>query len=449
MPADYGAGPTLSPESEVARTIVFESSRYWRSIVTSVAESVVWYLVALGVGRLAFLQMNVNVNAGISGSAALAALGVLGTIVVALQVAVRSSPQSPTAAEGIAQLVARQRGLELFARTCAVAAVAVAGSVVIEYWPKSEAAWNILPLLGSIAGALLVAGLAADASNASTERWAGPLTEVKKAITISEHENALMRLDRASVNSSLHGALIRGISWCVGVPILTAAVLAASGGRITSALSVLTTSVIVFIWIYASVLLFRLGVLTRQLGWALTGAGYFLFVLVWIPVSVTLTASKSPGLPPWAAALICVAYLTVPVIGAFVAVTRLGSRRGSAAVLITWFIESRLRRLEAERSEKGFADERFWSGISCFGALILPLILFPVAQYRLAATIRSLYGSLASRPSGPATPWTLERTTWLRTLERRWRTAGWVALGSAVAHAVLSVVIVVCAVSTR
>lgn len=68
--ADGDAGPAGTPGPDVARMIVSESSKYWRSISASVAESIVWYVVALLIGGFVLAQMRVEVMAGISGSAA-------------------------------------------------------------------------------------------------------------------------------------------------------------------------------------------------------------------------------------------------------------------------------------------------------------------------------------------------------------------------------------------
>ncbi len=413
----------------VALDIVAESSRYWRSIFVSVGVSVLLYVGSLGLVRLTLMPVPFSWNLGISGGAGLAALGALATIVVALQVAVRNtSPTAPPATE-MARSVARQRGLEAFARFCGVAAIAVAVSVVLGYWPRFGESVNVPAIVGATTGALLIAGLAADASIVTGDRWDGAVSKASRSALIEQYSVGLARLDATSATQRLRVGVFGSIGFIVAVPATVALMVILAGG--SPSLIVLASGAAgsMSIVSYLCVLVIRFGMLSRQHLLSALGFAYLVIVIV-VAVVAVWAVKQDVKAPWWIKVALFVVLVWGPTLGALIAATRVGSHRGPAAGVAGHILQARLTRLTREAEEER-DPEVGWSLASVWISLLLPFVVYPIALTRLSRVRCALYG--AARPEHPCPLPSLDSVTVMRgrRIESRWKYAATTSIAAA------------------
>lgn len=428
-------------DAVVALDIVAESSRYWRSIFGSVGVSVLLYVGSLGLIRLTLLPVPVSWNLGISGGAGLSALGALATIVVALQVAVRNtSPMAPPATE-LARSVARQRGLEAFARFCGVAAIAVAVSVVLGYWPRFGESVNVPAIVGASAGALLIAGLAADASIVTGDRWDGSVSNASRSALIEQYSMGLARLDATSAPQRLGVGVLGSIGFILAVPVVVALTVMLAGGSPALIGMASGAAGSVAVVSYLSILVIRFGIVSRQHLMTALGSAYLGLVIVVALVAVW-AVKQDVKAPWWVKAALFVVLVWGPVLGALIAATRVGDHRGPAAGIVGHLIQARLTHLTRE-TEQGGDPEVGWSLGSIWISLVLPFVVYPIALIRLSRVRCALYGSARPEyacPSAPLDPLIAVRK---RRIESRWKYAAMTSIASALVQLVVASTVVV------
>ncbi|UCR87930.1 hypothetical protein [Mycetocola spongiae] len=179
----------MAESTDLGLAILREESRYWKTMgrhVLGAAYPLTGVLILAGVGDLSRASStDVDFQLSISGSSALGGLAILATIIVALQIAVRTSDASEEKPE---RLIARQRILEALAEICGMAAITI-GLCAVLAQDFSAGLIDLPRQFGPLAGGLLLAVLAADASCA-TENKLDPI------VRTAQNRLAVYRLER-------------------------------------------------------------------------------------------------------------------------------------------------------------------------------------------------------------------------------------------------------------
>lgn len=161
--------PLVNPSLGLA--ILREQERYWATLgrhVMGAAFPLAGIAILAGVGELSRgSATDIALRFEISTGSALGALGILATIIVALQIAVRTPGDDPD--DAVPEQLARQRVLESLAEVAGMAAIAVAVATAIANFPVDDVV-DIPAQFGPPFGGLLLAVLAADAACASENR---------------------------------------------------------------------------------------------------------------------------------------------------------------------------------------------------------------------------------------------------------------------------------------
>lgn len=176
--------------TELGIAILREQARYWRTLGRHVLGA------AFPFAGLALLTTISNLSRSsatdiyfrveLTTEAALGALAILATVIVALQIAVRSAGDSPD--ESTHAAIARQRILESVASVCGMAAIAVGFAALL----GSDFSTEVVDLprsFGALGASVLLAVLAADASCA-TENRLDPI------VRAAQERLAAVRLER-------------------------------------------------------------------------------------------------------------------------------------------------------------------------------------------------------------------------------------------------------------
>ncbi|RLP75736.1 hypothetical protein D9V32_09755 [Mycetocola tolaasinivorans] len=177
---------------ELGLAILHEQERYWRTLGRHVMGA------AFPLGGIAILMVVGELSRGsatdftlrfnISTGSALGALGILATIIVALQIAVRTPGQDPD--DAVPEQLARQRVLESLAEVAGMAAISIAVATAISNAPL-DGVIDIPSQFGPPLGGLLLAVLAADAACASENRLDPLVRGAAKRISLSRVEALL------------------------------------------------------------------------------------------------------------------------------------------------------------------------------------------------------------------------------------------------------------------
>jgi len=190
------------PELNLDEALQHESS-YWRQLIGQILLSVslaVFSVAVLGAipyinrPRTATDQWLSSVDIGIETPFGLGALGILATAIVALQVSVRSTPVAPEPEKRLG----RQVALESVARLAGLAAFAIAIGMIIRHG-VDLVNLDIFALFGPLAGALLLAAIAADAAMTSASDHGRLLDEARKKRAVTRIQAIVDRRARESV----------------------------------------------------------------------------------------------------------------------------------------------------------------------------------------------------------------------------------------------------------
>jgi|GEM_PF-4489846 len=391
-PADeYGQEQVLAP------AVSEETGRYARVLMVYVARglvaySAVWLAIAAIAASIPGLQETLRMD--ISGSSALAAFAILATVVVGLQVAVRDSGRANTPDE-VARTIARQRVLESVAAVCGMASIAVAFAAIVRYFPAASPV-DIPHVIGPVAGGVLIAALAADASCVSDARWDKVLKRERNLVARRVIERALAALASESDPSSVRSAAIGAVIICVPVPLAVATLFVVATGWSGFWPGIVFGGAILafpFVLIVAA----RAALLTREWLAATFLVSYLAFISgittygIWTIVRLLpsfngdghkYTSLQATGI---AGLLVLVSLLLCFVSATFVPFTR---KRGSGAELISWYLRKRLRRLDRDdqpRQRRSAPKSLAAAGyvvVAIAGPLMLPFIIAAAGKRR-------------------------------------------------------------------
>jgi hypothetical protein len=224
--------PVVSLEQR-APEVIDRHSHYWRGIFVNLAANA--FVVGSAVGGAwvftsGFVAQHVAMmlppfSFELPADSAMAAFGVLATLIVALQVGVRV----PFADEVAPAAAARQLGLETLARLCGSSALAVGLAATLAQpapWTTSDP----LRYIGPAAGALLLAVFAGDAASASSARLSQAIFDVRQASLIERLITARNAIDASSSALSWKGYALQLAIGLVAIPVVVACVFLALWG---------------------------------------------------------------------------------------------------------------------------------------------------------------------------------------------------------------------------
>ena len=270
-----GRRPQALPSSDsatLADAVVREHRYFWARIVAYVVFAVVVNAIALLSWTLWMILPSphgARFNDAISGSSALAAFGILATVVVALQVTVRAPLHSLGAS--LPSEIARQQAFEFVAALCGAGAVAVA---IATLNTVGWASYGDIPRFwGTIAAGLLIAALAADAAFARDSGVAENVETARKRRLREQRITALVYVD-STTDGSPASAAMSAFTHLVGLPVLFGLGLTVPWGW-----SALLSGVLVGVLVFLVPL--TLTVITRGLFMSgLVGAGWFVLAVL-------------------------------------------------------------------------------------------------------------------------------------------------------------------------
>jgi len=372
-------------DDEIALEILNEAERYWFSVLIELGISAAIFLtLLLCLGLPAHLTNGVDL--AIAESTAVGALAALATIVVALQVAVRSAFMEPTS-DAVAAIVARQRGLELFARVCSVMAFVAAGAGALGARAPKEPL-HLGAMGGLIFGALLISGLAADASIASRRRWSRSLRAANAKELVVGYQNGIRWIEQSSRPSTPTVVAFRVVLLFGPVPTGAAGVLAPYGSVPYWVIWLTVALIVTLLW--AMTAFARLALLTRQ---------YPLLVVVALSVAAALlllvatVAVAMPGFSPVAIGAISLLIFGAGCVGGVIESTRLGQWRGSSATVLLGYMRYRRRAVSTPADLGGGWVEvaRGW------GSWVVPVLALPTIFRQLRSVRSELY--IATAPT--------------------------------------------------
>ena len=382
---ERSAAPTIN---EHAAEVIKQQKRYWAKLHLNVClhASIVFFaigvpLVALEIVRFAIAstthQEILHVGFALSGSMALAAFAVLATLIVAVQISVRT----PAPGDDQHAADARQIILETLARLCGAGAVAVGVGASLSHLPSLTFVDSVR-FLGPLAGAYLLALFAADAASASNARLGKAINDENKRLFIEILENAADRISDSTRPQSWKGNVVQLVAVLVLAPAGLVALIFLLWGEYApgwldfaldvgyfSAYTVLATTALVLArnqwaradWIGA---VYWVGLFTLSLG--------AVAVMAWLvlPSIVVTDARTATGRALLSAGLAAVWYTMCATLAWRVPFSK---RRGvGAAVLI------RLLRRTAAKEKR---DDAFSFSWRTLGVLVLCVVLPPVGIY--------------------------------------------------------------------
>lgn len=189
---------------------------YWRAIYANVLQTALIVVFVVGVFWVTWQITDLVLPSGsklpafrfdISAPSALAASGVLATLIVALQVGVRT----PFSKEDLPAAAARQIGLESLASLAGAAAFTVGLAATI----GQEGTWNLgdpLRYAAPLVGALLLAIFAADAASASSARLGEAIALERKKASSDRLKRAIQKLSEGASPATLKRHAIRVVA---------------------------------------------------------------------------------------------------------------------------------------------------------------------------------------------------------------------------------------------
>jgi hypothetical protein len=172
--------PRLTISPSLALQIVDEERAYWRTAGRYVLIAAVMGGLVLGIVALTnFLETlypgpkgAILFSMDISGSSALAGMGILSALIVALQISVRAG--IPVDRAEVARAIARTRAIETTAMISGVAALGL-GLVTAASFTHGVHTFDVVRQGGPLAGGAFLAVIAADASNVTESRLGSSL----------------------------------------------------------------------------------------------------------------------------------------------------------------------------------------------------------------------------------------------------------------------------------
>jgi uncharacterized protein YacL len=178
-----------------AREVVQAQRKYGRALLNDVliasaiyvvGSAMVWWVSSMAGSTTTPFETVVRND--ISPGSALAAAGVLAAVIIALQVAVRTS------APGRPHEYARARILAVVSRICGVGAMGL-GIATLFHRGLTFAPYDVWGTWAPIAGAALLAVLAADASVTSSDRQDARVSDFERAMTLRRREELVGGID--------------------------------------------------------------------------------------------------------------------------------------------------------------------------------------------------------------------------------------------------------------
>ncbi|HWU58328.1 MAG TPA: hypothetical protein VN045_06365 [Microbacteriaceae bacterium] len=223
----------------LSRQIVSEENKYLRRFRNYallgagsylIGAFTVWISTQSSLTNARDLSTPIAFRNDVSSGTALASAATLASVIIALQVAVRSALGEPVSR---ASAIARQRVLANVAHLCGIAAIGLGLTVTLSDWPPSVGdIWHTYAPLG---GSLVLAFLAADASFASENQLGEAVNRRRLAEAIARQRMATVRLSSlpAARKSMYFLQVAIAIAVSLGCPLVVLALVdgSASGGE--------------------------------------------------------------------------------------------------------------------------------------------------------------------------------------------------------------------------
>lgn len=373
--------------SVLAEQIVLEHGKYWRKLTVYIGFGTV--LASIGLSAFSLANLNASsilpfaIRTDISAQAALGALAVLATVIVALQIAVRVEVRRDANVDDAAKVIARQRALEFIAFVCGFAATAVGLSGTFRAIQNvNEGA--ILHSFAPFLGGLLLAALAADASTASDAGINNSIGKLKR-----EQEARAIILALASATEPT--AWQRAVGWAGPFAVATVAAIAtywallipfSVGVDFTVFVVVSSAFVLLVATLVASFCVY----LRLHQKWKLLVATQLAITALLVVLAITFTLAALDGATDEArASLIAVAAVifagTVGIPVLFVALSSMPN--GVLTTFAKWEMGNRLRVLTGEEKPEKRRRTRGGRGLLLIITALLPPVGLPFAQYQL------------------------------------------------------------------
>lgn len=374
----------------LAEEVIVEHKKYWVRLGVLVA---VGTLVSGYVSLVIFLanlsspgSANSGVRVDVSAQAALGAMAILATVIVALQIAVRSEVRTtgtrPSAGAEAAKILARQRALETVAMLCGMAAAAVGLSATFRALQLVHEGAQI-HALAPLVGGLLLAALSADASTAS---HSGLNTEIGNLKRKQEARALRLALESAPSPTSKRKIFARAVLpsllalasiaiYAIAIPLN----LGAASAFAVAVLGIVTLLIgALLAWFCVSLRLKqkRRSLLAVQI--VLGTAGLALAAIIAVAWSETVAAGASKDTIDGTVAL--TAGVGLPALILYL----LSTPSGTLAKAVQRRMEKRLHALEGTtETTTGGARSSVWIWLLAGTTLALPPIGLPIAHYQL------------------------------------------------------------------
>lgn len=368
----------------LAPRVIVEHKTYWLKLAILVGLWTVLVFYIMGIVWLMNLLKTDSplprIQVDISAQSAFGAMAILATVIVALQIAVRSVVRDTDA--DAAKLLARQRALETIAIFCGFAAAAVGVSATVRA-AQHVLEGGLVHAIAPLAGGLLLAALSADAATASSSRLNSHIATLKQQAAALKIESSLKAVQPPTAAQAVLArvftlpfitllalanvlVLLFPLRWGDGAGVPFVAMVATCGLALPTA------------WGYVSLRLNQrwglLLALKLVLGVVLLAIA-FLLAALW---GEALTSAAEDELATFAAGI------TTAVAFPILLVALISLPTGWLTRQAQRLMEMRLHYLRGERNTTTPGNKRSrWVRVVPFTALILPLVGIPVAQHIL------------------------------------------------------------------
>jgi hypothetical protein len=221
------------PLEQRAAEVLKHHTHYWRGILLGLAGNTILLGAVVG-GFWLVTSIFIAQNQGLKlppfrfelpADSAMAAFGILATLIVALQVGVRV----PFADERVPAAAARQISLETLAQLCGAGALAVGLAATLAQ-PAPWSTMDPIRSFGPVAGALLLAVFAGDAASASSARLSQAISNERRSAAIKRLAAARDALETSSRAMSPKGYAIQLIVGLIAIPIVVTSLFLALWG---------------------------------------------------------------------------------------------------------------------------------------------------------------------------------------------------------------------------